>query len=101
MSEKTVNLYMLSGTIQSAPDTSSKGIKFDLLSVTKRSKERDYEERAQVTVRAMGDLAYACSGLKIGDRIYVEGKISNRSKELPSGKKHYWTELIAKDIQKI
>jgi single-stranded DNA-binding protein len=75
------------------------GCSFRLSSV---SKYGDREEKALVDIVLWGDLArmYAES-IKEGMRVFVEGRVKNCSDELPTGKKRYWTEVVANKIEKI
>lgn len=51
-------------------------------------------------IQAWGKLAGITSQfLKKGSKVYLEGKISNRSYEDENGQKKYVTEIIAKNIQ--
>lgn len=100
MSKPSLNLCMISGTVTDIPYIAKDMCKFKLTSIHK-IKTSDREDRAVVDVVTFGDLASMCSNLTEGSRVYAEGKLKYCSKDLPNGRKYYYTELHAKDVQKI
>lgn len=58
-----------------------------------------HQETEWFNVVAWGDLARQChDGLERGRSVYVEGRLKTRSWEDPTGKRHYRTEIVAKDV---
>jgi single-strand DNA-binding protein len=58
-----------------------------------------HQETEWFNVVAWGDLARQChSRLQKGDMIYVEGRLKTRSWEDPAGKRHYRTEIVAREV---
>lgn len=93
----SVNRVILSGHASNISGSNTVTT-FDFLNV---SKEREYESSARVKVVAFGELAPLCANIQDGARLYIEGSLSNKSKETPSGKKRYYTEVIASKVEKL
>ena len=94
-----VNLVLISGTVTSKPKPFDGGCVFKFSNVYKKN---DYEIKANVEIVAYDDLSrVVIDNVTEGSKIYVEGKIKNLSKELPSGKTYYYTQIVAKEIQRL
>lgn len=91
----TRNLIMLSGRIVGEPKAKDGVFAFRMLN---SEVVGDKENRAEVIVKTYGELAGKCAGLKEGDRVYVEGMLQHRTRELPSGSKTYFTEILAQKV---
>lgn len=58
-----------------------------------------HEETEWFNVVAWGELARVChSRLDKGKTVYVEGRLKTRSWEDSQGKRHFRTEIVAKDV---
>lgn len=58
-----------------------------------------HEETEWFSVVAWGELARICyDRLDKGKRVYVEGRLKTRSWEDSAGKRHFRTEIVAKDM---
>jgi len=58
-----------------------------------------HEETEWFNVVAWGELAKAChSRLEKSKQVYVEGRLKTRSWEDSSGKRHFRTEIVARDV---
>lgn len=58
-----------------------------------------HQETEWFNVVAWGDLARLCHNrLQKGAWIYVEGRLKTRSWEDPAGKRHYRTEIVAREV---
>lgn len=58
-----------------------------------------HQETEWFNVVAWGDLARRChDGLEKGKLLYVEGRLKTRSWEDQSGKRHFRTEIVAREV---
>lgn len=58
-----------------------------------------HEELEWFSVVAWGELAHIChTQLDKGKRVYVEGRLKTRSWEDSQGKRHFRTEIVARDM---
>ena len=97
----SVNKILISGTVESDPKLNEFGqCKFKFKNIKKIGDEK--EAITAVIIAVSGKNAEICAqSLKVGTRIYLEGRIRNKKKDTADGQAVYYTEIEVYEIEKI